>query len=55
MSGMMYQFEVENPYNGVKKVITLLKDLFPEIGANILYGQDYDKIYCRLIGMINDD
>lgn len=25
-----------------------LKDLFPRIGSNILYGQDYDSIYCTL-------
>ena len=130
----MYQFEVENPYNGIKKVITVpeemsiedftrelrcetgleytvgaqyhmiidqqnrvfmlddsiathvdmlweggdipddpekkayyredfyypesqytLKDLFPEIGANILYGQDYEKVYCKLIDVIDDE
>lgn len=26
-----------------------LRDLFPQVGANILYGQDYDKIYCSLV------
>ena len=25
-----------------------LRDLFPQPGANILYGQDYDKLYCTL-------
>ena len=31
-----------------------LKDLFPHIGSDILYGQDYDKIYCKLIGITED-
>ena len=32
-----------------------LQDLFPETGADILYGQDYDKIWCKLIDIIPDD
>ena len=32
-----------------------LKDLFPEVGADILYGQDYDKVWCTLIGIIKED
>ena len=32
-----------------------LKDLFPEVGSDILYGQDYDKIYCKLIGVTNNE
>lgn len=32
-----------------------LKDLFPKVGSNILYGQDYDKIYCALTGVTNDE
>ena len=32
-----------------------LKDLFPEVGADIMYGQDYDKIWCTLTGVTNDE
>lgn len=32
-----------------------LQDLFPEVGSNILYGQDYDHIGCKLIEIINDE
>jgi hypothetical protein len=32
-----------------------LQDLFPEVGANILYGQDYDHIGCKLIEILNDE
>ena len=32
-----------------------LQDLFPEVGANILYGQDYDHIGCKLIAVTTDD
>jgi len=32
-----------------------LKDLFPHVGSNILYAQDYDKIYCELIAMVDDE
>ena len=32
-----------------------LQDLFPEVGSNILYAQDYDHIGCKLIEIINDE
>ena len=32
-----------------------LQDLFPEIGADILYGQDYDRIGCKLKNIIEDE
>ena len=32
-----------------------LRDLFPEIGDNILYGQDYDKIGCKLEDIRDED
>ena len=32
-----------------------LHDLFPKVGSNILYAQDYDKIYCELIGVTEDE
>ena len=32
-----------------------LKDLFPEVGADILYAQDNDKVYCKLIGVTNNE
>ena len=32
-----------------------LKDLFPQVGANILYGQDYDHIGCKLIEITNEE
>ena len=31
-----------------------LQDLFPQVGANILYGQDYDRIGCKLIEITED-
>lgn len=31
-----------------------LKDLFPKVGSNILYGQDYDSIYCTLKEITDD-
>lgn len=32
-----------------------LQELFPQVGANILYGQDYDHIGCKLIAITNDE
>ncbi len=32
-----------------------LQDLFPEVGANILYSQDYDSIGCVLTGIEKED
>ena len=32
-----------------------LHDLFPKIGATIVYGQDYDQIGCKLIGVEEED
>ena len=32
-----------------------LQDLFPEIGSDIFYGQDYDHICCTLIGITKDN
>lgn len=32
-----------------------LQDLFPEVGADILYGQDYDYIGCKLIAITRDE
>ena len=32
-----------------------LQDLFPEVGASILYGQDYDHIGCKLIAITTDE
>ena len=32
-----------------------LHELFPQVGSNVLYGQDYDKIYCSLIAVITDE
>ena len=32
-----------------------LQDLFPEIGADILYAQDYDKVWCKLIDIIPEE
>lgn len=32
-----------------------LQDLFPQVGANILYGQDYDHIGCKLIEITQDE
>ena len=32
-----------------------LSDLFPQVGSTVLYGQDYDKIYCKLIGETEDE
>ena len=32
-----------------------LQDLFPKVGSNILYAQDFDKIYCELIGVTEDE
>ncbi len=32
-----------------------LRDLFPQIGADILYGQDYDRIGCKLIAITDDE
>lgn len=31
-----------------------LQDLFPEIGASILYGQDFDRIWCKLKEILED-
>jgi len=28
---------------------------FPQIGADILYGQDYDRIGCKLIAITDDE
>lgn len=32
-----------------------LQDLFPAVGSNVLYGQDYDKIYCQLLAITTDE
>ena len=32
-----------------------LQDLFPEVGTDILYAQDYDRIYCKLVEISHDD
>lgn len=32
-----------------------LRDLFPHIGADILYGQDYDRVRCRLTAITQDE
>lgn len=32
-----------------------LQDLFPEIGADIFYGQDYDHILCTLIDITENE
>ena len=32
-----------------------LQELFPQVGANVLYGQDYDYIGCKLIAITNDE
>ena len=32
-----------------------LHDLFPRIGSNILYGQDYDRLYCSLTDIIEEE
>lgn len=32
-----------------------LKDLFPQVGADIMYGQDNDHIWCKLTGITNDE
>lgn len=32
-----------------------LQDLFPNVGSEILYAQDSDKVYCKLIGVINSE
>ena len=31
-----------------------LHDLFPEVGTDILYGQDYDRIFCKLVEITDD-
>lgn len=32
-----------------------LQDMFPQVGANILYGQDYDRIGCKLVAITADN
>ena len=32
-----------------------LQDLFPKIGSDVLYGQDYDHIWCTLKEITEDD
>ena len=32
-----------------------LQELFPQVGANVLYNQDYDYIGCKLIAITNDE
>ena len=32
-----------------------LQDLFPQVGADILYGQDDDRIWCKLIAVTEDE
>jgi len=32
-----------------------LQDLFPSVGSNILYGQDYDRIGCKLDSITPDE
>lgn len=32
-----------------------LQDLFPNVGSNILYGQDYDRIGCVLKAVTSDE
>ena len=32
-----------------------LQDLFPQVGADILYGQDDDRIWCTLTGVTNNE
>ena len=32
-----------------------LQDLFPQVGADVLYGQDYDRIGCKLIAITEDE
>ena len=32
-----------------------LRDMFPEIGDNIVYGQDWDKIGCKLMDIRDEE
>ena len=32
-----------------------LQELFPQVGSNILYGQDYDRIGCKLVEITKEE